>query len=148
MRAYIGDGIQIDGRMIGYRLVTARDYLNAKGMTEEEVEDFAENKYSLYQTISQIMAIKQSCWLLRRTSYSCQSLSDSLYSLKNRLIRELEANGFEFDDEFVERNGESQKHCKTCGKPMIVCYDGSVRHGTYYHYNQKADCDHTAFNEN
>ena len=49
------------------------------------------------------MALKQSCYLLRRTSYSCGSLSDGLYRLKNELIAELETNfNFSFDDDFVE----------------------------------------------
>lgn len=107
MRDYIGDFIKIDGRMIHYRLVTAGDYMRAKhGLTDDGYEDFVENNYEQYQLLSQIMGLKQSCFLLRRTSHSCGSLSDNLYSLKNRLIRELrEKYDFEFDDDFVENYG-------------------------------------------
>lgn len=106
MRAYINSNISIDGRMIEYRLVTARDYLEAKGMSEEETEDFCENNYQIYQLINQIMALKQSCYLLRRVSYSCGSLAVDLYDLKLRLIMELkDSYDFEFDDDFVESYG-------------------------------------------
>lgn len=106
MRNFIGDHLRIDGRMICYRLVTASDYLQAQGMSEEEIDQFAEERHQTYKLINQIMALKQSCFLLRRTSYSCGSLSDDLYSLKMRLIHELRnEHNFEFDDEFVERNG-------------------------------------------
>jgi len=107
MRDYIGDHLRIDGRMICYRLVTASDYLRAKGWTDEKVEEFLDSNHEVYQRINQIMALKQSCFMLRRTGYSCGSLSDDLYSLKMRLIHELRDEfGFDFDDEFVERNGE------------------------------------------
>jgi len=106
MRDFIGDNIHIDGRMICYRLVTANDYLRAKNeWSEEEVDQFVEKNWEAYTLITQIMALKQSCFLLRRVSHSCQSLSDGLYSLKLRLIRELrEEHQIEFDDEFVEQN--------------------------------------------
>lgn len=108
MRNFIGDSICIDGRMIKYRLVTACDYLQAKGWSEDEINEFANNKYEVYQLINQVMALKQSCFLLRRTKYSCGSLSENLYSLKIRLIYELrDKYQFEFDDEFVERDGKS-----------------------------------------
>lgn len=104
LREYIGDNISIDGRMIWYRLVNATEYFLAKGYSEKEVEDFFDK--GIGETVNQIMAIKQSCYLLRRTSYSCQSLSDDLFSLKNRLIHELrEKYNFEFDDQFVEEYG-------------------------------------------
>lgn len=106
MRDYIGGKISIDGRMIEYRLITASDYLEAKGMSEEEIEEFSDVNYTIFQMINQIMALKQSCYLLRRTSYSCGSLSSDLYELKLRLIQELKDNyDFEFDDEFVENYG-------------------------------------------
>ena len=55
------------------------------------------------ETLQQLEALKQSCYLLRRTSHSCQSLSDGLYKLKNELIIELkEKYNFDFDDNFVE----------------------------------------------
>jgi hypothetical protein len=133
LREFIGDHIEIDGRMIAYRLVTASDYLSAKGLSEQEIYDFQDNNGNTFELINQIMAIKQSCWLLRRTKYSCQSLSDNLFSLKNRLIKELkECHWFDFDDDFVERDGEPQQYCKICHLPMITCYDKTRRHGTYY----------------
>jgi hypothetical protein len=108
LRDFIGDRISIDGRMIEYRLVTATNYLEAKGWTEEQINNLYEEKYEVVQTLNQIMALKQSCYLLRRTSYSCGSLSESLFQLKLRLIKELkDIYDFEFDDEFVERDGNS-----------------------------------------
>lgn len=110
LREFIGDNIHIDGRMIQYRIYTVYHYLKAKGLTEEQIYDFQTKQYDLYKAINQIMAIKQSCFLLRRTSYSCQSLSDNLYSLKMRLIREVkEKYNFDFDDDFVERDGQPEK---------------------------------------
>jgi hypothetical protein len=107
MRDYIPGRISIDGRNIEYRLVTAYDYLEAKNeWDEEKIEEFCENNYEVYQLINQIMALKQSCYLLRRVSYSCGSLSDDLYMLKIRLISELkEKYNFYFDDDFVENYG-------------------------------------------
>jgi len=104
VRDYIGDRISIDGRMIAYRLVTAYDYLQAKcEWSDEEIEDFCEKNYKVYKLINQIMALKQSCFLMRRVSYSCGSLSEHLYDLKERLIVELVKDyGFEFDNQFVE----------------------------------------------
>lgn len=104
LRDYIGDGISIDGRMIGYRLYTAHMYLMAKGLSEKEVDKFIDDKEKTYHLINQIIAVKQSCWLLRRTSYSCGSLSDDMYDLKLKLIRELrEKYQYEFDDELMEK---------------------------------------------
>ena len=109
MRVYLGDHLHIDGRMICYRLVTVSDYLRAKGMSDAEVADFADKRYKVYEMINQIMALKQSCFMLRRTSYLCGSLSDNLYNLKMRLIRELkDVHGYEFDDDFVERDGKEK----------------------------------------
>jgi predicted house-cleaning noncanonical NTP pyrophosphatase (MazG superfamily) len=107
LRDFIGDNIRIDGRMIEYKLVTASDYLEYKNeWTEEQIEEFWKDNTNVCETINQIMALKQSCYLLRRTSYSCQSLSDSLYQLKLRLIIELKDKyNFDFDDEFVENYG-------------------------------------------
>ena len=51
--------------------------------------DFMEDKYEIYQRINQIIALKQSWYLLRRVGCSCGSLSDDLYQLKMRLIHEL-----------------------------------------------------------
>lgn len=107
MRSFIGDGIRIDGRMICYRLVTGMDYLRAKGWSDNEIDTFCDQKDEVYKLLNQVMALKQSCFLLRRTTHSCQSLSDNLYSLKLRLIHELRNDHrFEFDDEFVERDGK------------------------------------------
>lgn len=108
LREYIGDGIRIDGRMIPYRIVTACDYLEIIGMTEEEIEDFAEKKYETYKLINQIIAIKQSCFLLRHTNYSCGSLSDHLIDLRDRLIVELKDKyNFDFDNDLME----SDEYC-------------------------------------
>lgn len=85
MRDYLGDHLHIDGRLICYRLVTAHDYLKAKGWSEEKIDAFrsmCDDNYDTYKLINQVMALKQSCFLLRRTAYSCGSLSEDLYSLK------------------------------------------------------------------
>ena len=107
MREYIPKTIIIDGRNIEYRLVTAKNYLEAKNeWTEEQIEEFCEKNYEVYKLINQIMALKQSCYLMRRVSYSCGSLSEDLYELKIRLIHELRnKHDFEFDDDFVENYG-------------------------------------------
>lgn len=110
MRDFIGDDIEIDGRMIQYQLVTASDYLEAKGWSEEEIESLQDTQWPVYERLTQIMALKQACFLLRRTSHSCGSLSDGLYNLKLRLIEELKTeHNFDFDDDFVERSGKTEK---------------------------------------
>jgi hypothetical protein len=104
MRQFIPGGISIDGRMIEYRLVTAKDYLEAKEFSDECVEELIER--GVYTIINQIMGLKQSCFLLRRVSHSCGSLAVDLRELKVKLITELsEKYDFEFDDEFVENYG-------------------------------------------
>lgn len=104
-RDYIGEHhLNVDGRAIWYRLVNANDYFEAKGYSESQIDEFFENKIGTI--VNQIMALKQSCVLLRHTSHSCGSLSDDLYRLKNQLINELrEKHSFDFDDEFVEEYG-------------------------------------------
>lgn len=110
LRDFIGDKISIDGRMIEYRLVTATDYLKAKGWTKEQIHKLYDEQNELAKTINQIMALKHACYLFRRTSHSCQSLPDDLFDLKNRLIKELKIKyDFEFDDVFVERDGQPMK---------------------------------------
>lgn len=110
MREYIPGRIRIDGRNIEYRLITASDYLEAKyNWSEEELNDFCEKNEETYTLINQIMALKQSCYLMRRVTYSCGSLSEDLYYLKLRLIKELKDNyNFDFDDDFVENYGMEQ----------------------------------------
>ena len=107
MRDFIGGNISIDGRMIEYRLFTSNCYLEAKyNYSEEELEKFNEDNDELCTLLNQVMALKQSCYLLRRITYSCGSLSSDLYDLKCRLIMELsEKYNFDFDEEFVENYG-------------------------------------------
>lgn len=104
MREYINEPICIDGRKIPYPVNTAACYLEYHdGITGEELEEYQEDNAELFEIISQILAIKQSCFLLLNTSHSCQSLSDSLYNLKLRLIKELkEEYNYEFDDVWIE----------------------------------------------
>jgi len=105
-RDYIRRRLDIDGRMIPYRIFTATVYFEEKGYIEEEIEKLYEEKYELCQTLNQVIALKQACVLLRHTSYSCGSLSDDLFQLKLRLIKELKNKyDFEFDEEFVENDG-------------------------------------------
>lgn len=109
------DNLHIDGRNIPYQLVTAGDYLYAKNenWTEEDLEKFQDNQYEIYKRISQIMALKQSCVLLRHTSHSCQSLSDNLFDLKLELMRELsEKYNFEFDEDLVESLPSEEEYNK------------------------------------
>lgn len=104
MREYIKKRIRIDGRCIPYPVFTCFQYLmEHDGLSEAEIYEFMETKYEQYQKINQIVALKQSCFLLRHTSYSCGSLSEDLYSLKQCLIGELRKNyPYEFDDTWME----------------------------------------------
>jgi len=104
LRDYIQGDINIDGRNIGYRMYNAWQYLRVKlNLGESEREDYQEKNYEVYQLINQIFALKQSIILLRNTSYSCGSLSDSLKLLECKLHHELrEKYNFVFDEEFVE----------------------------------------------
>lgn len=103
LRDFIGDKIKIDGRMIGYRIFTAVGYLKAKGLSREEIENFSEENYEIYELITQIIVVKHSCWLFRRTSYSCGSLSDGMYNIKLKLINELKDKyNYDFDDNLME----------------------------------------------
>lgn len=103
MREYINNLIRIDGRNIPYPLFTSSQYF---GFHDDivDVENFIENNPEVNELVTQVLALKQSCFLLRHTTHSCQSLSDGLYDLKNRLIKELkEKHGYVFDDEWVEK---------------------------------------------
>lgn len=103
--------INFDGRMIPYPLVTAGDYLEARyGMTEYEVKNFVDEHREQYSMLNAIIAMKQSCFLLRHTSYSCQSLPDDLCEYKKELVaRYNESYDDPFDEDFYEnyRNGLS-----------------------------------------
>ncbi len=99
----------MDGRMIPYPLVTAGDYLEAKySMATEEVDNFMDNHYEQYTMLNTIIAMKQSCFLLRSTSYSCQSLSDNLYEHKNDMVAKYNKTYDEpFDEDFYENYSRS-----------------------------------------
>lgn len=104
MREYIENRISIDGRNIPYKIVDTGDYLEAKlGMTEEEMGKFLDEDPTRYDLITQVIALKHSCYLMRRVSHSSGSLAENLYDLKLRLIEELQDNhNFVFDDDFME----------------------------------------------
>ncbi len=105
IRPYIDNKrLSIDGRMIPYPLATAGDYLEAKySMTAEEVDSFIDNHYEQYTMLNTIIAMKQSCFLLRSTSYSCQSLSDNLYEHKKDMVAKYNETYDEpFDEDFYE----------------------------------------------
>lgn len=107
------DNLHIDGRNIPYQIVTAGDYLYAKNenWTDGDLEKFTDENYDICKRISQIMALKQSCVLLRHTSHSCQSLSDNLLDLKLELIRELkEKYNYEFDEDLVESYPDEEEY--------------------------------------
>ena len=96
---------KIDGRNIQYTLETASDYLYAKheNWSSDDLDAFIDNNFEQYQTLNQVMALKQSCFLLRHTSHTCGSLADGLFALKNELISKLKKSyNFDFDDKFVE----------------------------------------------
>ena len=106
LRDYEDEGnLDIDGRDIPYRIVTVTDYLLAKNedWNELDVEDFSNKNEKVCTIINQIMALKQSCVLLRNTSYSDGSLAEDLFSLKVTLINQLKKIfNYEFDEELVE----------------------------------------------
>ena len=103
-REYRKERLRIDGRTIPYTISTASGYLAAHDdMPDEKIDDFYNKNPDLYTRINQIIALKQSCFLLLHTSHSCQSLSDDLYALKIELIKEIkEKYGYEFDDTWME----------------------------------------------
>lgn len=111
IRPYIDNKkLSIDGRMIPYPLVTAFDYLEAKHgeMTQEERDNFLNKHYEQYTMLNTIIAMKQSCFLLRRTEYSCGSLSDNLYAHKNDMVVKYNATYDEpFDEDFYENYSKS-----------------------------------------
>lgn len=110
IRPYIDNkNLHIDGRMIPYPLATAIDYLEVKyGMTQEELDSFMDNHYEQLTMLNTIIAMKQSCFLLRHTTYSCQSLSDDLYAYKNDMIARYNKTYDEpFDEDFYENYKES-----------------------------------------
>jgi hypothetical protein len=89
IRPYIGhENLSIDGRMIPYPLVTAGEYLKAKheDMTDQDLDEFIDNRLEQYSMLNTIIAMKQSCFLLRHTRYSCDSLADHLYDHKNDMV--------------------------------------------------------------
>lgn len=104
MREYIKKKIDIDGRNIPYPVYTAVDYIiDHDGLSGNELEEFFDKNQELCKRINQIIAIKQSCYLLRRVSHSCQSLSDDMYQLKLELIKDVsEKYDYIFDDEWME----------------------------------------------
>lgn len=107
MRDYVPNyNLKIDGRNIPYKIVTARDYLIAENIIDdsyESFEDYVEKNYDIYQKISQIIGLKNSIYLLRRTSHSCGSLTDNLYYLECRLFAELQNEyGFIVNDALLE----------------------------------------------
>lgn len=111
IRPYIGsEKLDIDGRMIPYPLVNARDYIMAKNpdMTDEEYKEYANKHHEQVRMLDVIIAIKQSYILLRHTSYSCDSLPDSLYRHKEEMVmkyNELYPDN-PFDESFYDNYGD------------------------------------------
>ena len=102
-RKYIpNQNLCIDGRNIPYPVFTACGYLTEHDHIED-VGEFCDSHEELVELLNQIIALKQSCFLLLHTSHSCGSLSDSLYDLKLRLIQELQEKcNYSFDDDWME----------------------------------------------
>lgn len=110
IRPYIDNKkLSIDGRMIPYPLVMAGDYLEARhNMTQDEVDKFMDEHYEQYTMLNTIIAMKQSCFLLRNVSYSCGSLSDDLYKHKNDMVAQYnETYDIPFDEDFYENYSKS-----------------------------------------
>lgn len=102
MREYMEGPVRIDGRTIPYPVFTSGEYFELHDKVKN-VDDFVEANPEIEELVTQILALKQSCFLLRHTTHSCQSLSDGLYCLKLKLIRELkETYNYEFDDAWME----------------------------------------------
>ena len=103
MREYIDLDIRIDGRTIPYPVLTSCEYF-ASHDNIDDVDGFIDTNQEIDELVTQILALKQSCFLLRHTTYSCQSLSDGLYDLKMKLIKKLaEKYQYMFDDEWMEK---------------------------------------------
>jgi len=102
MRNYIDKPISIDGRAIPYPVHTAAGYLKYHDHVED-LDDMFDNHYEIVECINQILGLKQSCFLLRHTTHSCQSVSDSMLRLKERLIKELsDKHNYVFDEAWVD----------------------------------------------
>lgn len=103
MRDYIPNkNFCIDGRNIPYPVFTSYDYFTLHDGVAD-IENFICSHHELDVLVSQIIALKQSCYLLRHTSHSCGSLNEGLYYLKLRLIAELkEKFDYSFDDDWME----------------------------------------------
>lgn len=102
MRNYIKARVYIDGRNIPYPVYISNQYFALHDHVDD-VDSFIEKYPEIDELVNQILALKQSCFLLRHTAYSCQSLSDGLYTLKLRLIKELkEKYNYSFDDAWIE----------------------------------------------
>lgn len=101
LREYRKTRLHIDGRNIPYPADTAMAYLTEHdGMTEEEIEEMDPE---LYTRLNQIIGLKQSCFLLRHTSYTCESVPDDLLALKKELIKEVKQRfQYDFDDAWME----------------------------------------------
>lgn len=102
MREYINSDIRIDGRTIPYPVFTSCEYF-ALHDGIDDIDNFIDRNPEIDKLVTQILALKQSCFLLRHTTHSCQSLSDSLCDLKIHLVKELtEKYKYAFDDEWME----------------------------------------------
>jgi len=102
MRNYIDAPVHIDGRNIPYPVCTAGDYLKYHDHVED-LDDMFDNHYEICEYITQILGLKQSCFLLRHTTHCCQSVSDSMLRLKERLIKELsDKHNYVFDEAWVD----------------------------------------------
>ena len=102
MRDYINQKYQDRWKIDSYPVYTSWEYFELHDGIED-VEDFVDSNPAIEELVTQILALKQSCFLLRHTTHSCQSLSDSLFSLKLKLIKELkEKYNYNFDDVWME----------------------------------------------
>lgn len=102
MREYINFDITIDGRMIPHPVFTSSQYFILHDNIDN-VDNYIDANPEIDELVTQILALKQSYFLLRHTTHSCQSLSDGLYFLKMKIIKELaEKHRYIFDDEWME----------------------------------------------
>lgn len=101
-REYIKQEIHIDGRTIPYPIFTSTGYFAVHDRIKN-VSEWTEEHVDIEELVTQIIALKQSGYLLSHTAYSCQSLSDGLFDLKHNLIKILrEEYGYNFDEKWLD----------------------------------------------
>lgn len=99
--------VHIDTVIPAFEITSAAKYLAVHdGLSQEEIDNVIDGMPELYQKLTQVLAVKHSISLLRRTGGLCQSLTDSLIILGIELERELKAKyNYDFDDVWLDAYG-------------------------------------------